>query len=149
MQSGTPATDVRIGPLASHQLAMPSKNGVGCDDARHLPEHPTPKPMPQFGEASPLRIIEAQSPPVESRFEDAVLFSQERDDGVLLTSKPTAQRQDQELKRKHVRSLCQRSSIRFWDSTGSPMRRYITQYEYACGLGRNARSSRSGPDSCD
>jgi len=53
--------------------------------------------MSQFGEAAPLGIIEAQSPPFEPRLEDAVLFTQERDDVALLVSKPTAQRCDQEL----------------------------------------------------
>jgi hypothetical protein len=43
--------------------------------------------MPQFGEASPLDIIEAQSLPFEPRLEDAILFSQERADVVLLVPK--------------------------------------------------------------
>jgi hypothetical protein len=55
--------------------------------------------------ALPFGSIEAQSPPFEPRFEDAVLFSQERDDLVLLMSKPTEQRRNQEVKRKHVRSM--------------------------------------------
>ena len=40
----------------------------------------------KFGEAAPLGIIEAQSPPFEPRLEDAVLFTQERDDVALLVS---------------------------------------------------------------
>jgi len=75
--------------------------------------------MSQFGEAAPLGIIEAQSPPFEPRIEDAVLFTQERDDVALLVSKPTAQRCDQELEGEHVRSLRQRRSTQFWDSTRS------------------------------
>jgi hypothetical protein len=67
--------------------------------------------MPQFGEAAPLAVIQAQSLPFEPRLEDTVLFTQERDDVVLLMSKPTAQRRDQELQRKHVRSLRQRNPI--------------------------------------
>ena len=70
-------------------------------------------------EAAPLGIIEAQSPPFEPRLEDAVLFTQERDDVALLVSKPTAQRCDQELEGEHVRSLRQRRSTQFWDSTNS------------------------------
>ena len=119
LQSGTPAADAHIGPLAGHQLAMPSKNGVGCHDGCDLPEHSTPKPMPQFGEAAPLAVFEAQSPPFEPRFEDVVLFAQERDDIVLFVSKLTAQRRDQEVERKHLRSLCQECSVQFWDSTRS------------------------------
>jgi hypothetical protein len=46
---------------------MPSLNGVGRHDGRDLPKHPTPKPVPQFGEAVPLGIIEPQSPPFEPR----------------------------------------------------------------------------------
>ena len=98
---------------------MPAQDGVGRHDGRDLPQHATPKPMPQFGKAAPLAVIQAQSLPFEPRLEDTVLFTQERDDVVLLMSKPTAQRRDQELQRKHVRSLRQRNSIWFWDSTRS------------------------------
>jgi len=95
---------------------MPSQNGVGRHDGRDLPKHTTPKPVPQFGETASLGIIEPQSPPCEPPLEDAVLFSQERDDGVLLMAKPTALHRNQELERKHPRSLRQRRSIQFRDS---------------------------------
>jgi hypothetical protein len=75
LQSGTPATDAHIGPLAGHQLAMPSKNGVGRHDGRDLSEHPTSKPMPQFGEAAALAVIQAQSSSFEPCLEDTVLFA--------------------------------------------------------------------------
>jgi len=122
LQSGTPATEVRIGLLAGHQFAMPSKNGVGPRDGRDLPKYPTPKPMRQFGKSAPLGVIQSKSPPFKLRLEDAVLFTQERDDVVLLVSKPTAQRCDQELERKHVRSPRQRRAFGFWDNTGTVLK---------------------------
>jgi hypothetical protein len=42
---------------------MPSKNGVGRRNGRDPPKRPTPKPVPQFGEAAPLGIIKRSRRP--------------------------------------------------------------------------------------
>jgi hypothetical protein len=68
---------------------MPSENRVGSDDRGDVPEHPASKAMSQFGETAPLVIIKPQAPSLEPRLQHPVLFSQERDDGVLLPLKPS------------------------------------------------------------
>ena len=50
---------------------MPAQDCVGRHDGRDLLQHATPKPMPQFGEAAPLAVIQAESLPFEPRLEDA------------------------------------------------------------------------------
>ena len=62
LQSGTAAAGAHIRPLAGHQLAMLSKNGIGRDDGRDLSEHPTPKPMPQVSEATALSSKRSRRP---------------------------------------------------------------------------------------
>jgi hypothetical protein len=57
---------------------------VSGDDRRDLPKHSAPEPMPQFGEAPALGIIEAEAAPFQPRLQNAVLFTQECDDVVTL-----------------------------------------------------------------
>jgi hypothetical protein len=137
LKFGTPAAGAHIRPLTGHQLAIPSKTGIGRDDGRDLSEQPTSKPMPQVGEAAALAVIQAQSSPFEPCLEDAVLFAQERNDVVLLMSKPTAQCRDHELERKHIRSLTSAARDRVLGQYGldhvivmnaAGLRRVITDY---------------------
>jgi hypothetical protein len=81
---------------------MPSKNRVGRHDRGHVPEHPAPKAVAKFGEASPLVVIKMQAPSLEPRLQHPVLFAEERDDVLLLSLKPPAQRRDQEVERQHA-----------------------------------------------
>jgi len=50
--------------------------------------------MSQFGETASFAVSQPQALPFQPRLEDAVLFTQERDDVVLFVAKPTAQRHD-------------------------------------------------------
>ena len=57
--------------------------------------------MAELGEASPLRVIEAQALSFQPRLQHSILFQQERDRILLLTLQPVAQHRQHELKRKH------------------------------------------------
>jgi hypothetical protein len=55
----------------------------------------------ELGEASPLRVIEAQAPSFQRRRQHSILFPRERDRILPLTLQPAAQHRHHELKRKH------------------------------------------------
>jgi hypothetical protein len=55
----------------------------------------------EHSQTSPFRITELQASPAQMRPQHSVLFSQERDDAVLLTHEPTAQSRDEQLGRRH------------------------------------------------
>ena len=50
--------------------------------------------VPKFAEASPLAVVETQAPSIEPRLQNAILFTQKRDQICLLTMKPRTYRHD-------------------------------------------------------
>ena len=105
LQTRSARTRASVGPFARDQFTMPAENRVWCDDRRHLREETRPQSVPQFAKVSPLAIVETQTPSTEPRLQNAILFSQERDQICLLTMKPRTHRHDDQLKRSHARSL--------------------------------------------
>jgi hypothetical protein len=57
--------------------------------------------MAEFGEPSPLGVIETQAPPFQPRFQYSVLFPEKRDRVLLLAQQPAAQYCHYEVKRRH------------------------------------------------
>ena len=112
LQARTAAMVGAIRPLARHQLAVPTQNGVRRHDGRDLREQPATEPVSSFGEASALAVGETQALPGEPGLQEAILFAKVRDHVGLLTMEPAAQCRDQQLERKHARSLrhCDRST---------------------------------------
>jgi hypothetical protein len=91
---------------------------------RDLRKHPATKPLSQFCETAPLTVVEPHALPCQPRLQDAILLPQKRDDLGLLTMEPPTQGCDQQLERKHRRSLRHRRSIQSWDTTGYGENRY-------------------------
>jgi len=116
LQTMAARTWTSVGPCASDQFTVPSKNGVGRNDRRHLLEQSTPQSVSQFGEATPLVVLEPQAPSAKPGRQNSILFSQKRDQICLLTMKLRTQRHD-ELKRGEARSLSA-VLIRFLDIAG-------------------------------
>ena len=114
LQTTTARTRVSVSPFARDEFTVPAENRVWCDDRRHLREQTTPQSVPQFAEASSLAVVETQSPSTEPGLQNAILFSQKRDQICLLTMKPRIHRHDDQLKRSHARSLGDRVDPVVW-----------------------------------
>ena len=114
LQTTTAWTRTSVGPFASDQFTVPAENCVRGDDRRHSREQATAQSVAQYGEASALAIVETQAPSTEPRLQNAILFSQKRDQICLLTMKPPTHRHnDQRAKsRRSRRSSC--GTLRDW-----------------------------------
>ena len=59
-----------------------------------------PHPVGAAGEAPPLCVRQLQAPVAELLAEDAVLFLEVRDDGLLVAAQPAGERPDAEAERE-------------------------------------------------
>ena len=112
---------------------MPSENRVRRDDRRDVREDPTAEALTDDGETPTFVVIQPQPPAVQLRLQNAVLFAQEFDDVALLPFEPAEQRRNDQVQRKHARSLRQTGMdavfghYGFWISSGARRRspRYV------------------------
>ena len=107
-----------IRPLPRHEFAMPTQNRVRCHECRNLRQYSAAKPPSEFRETPPLTVVEPQGLPCEPCLQDTILLTQEHDDVGLLAMQPATQGSNQQLERKHCRSLRHGPSIQLWDTTG-------------------------------
>src|SRR5687768_15311369 len=98
-----------------YQLTVPAQDGVWAHQRGDISEQPTAQAVAERRETSSFVVIEAQ-PSLEPRLQDAILFTEERDDVRLLALQPPAEHRHDKVKRKHGRSLCQRPDPA-WDTT--------------------------------
>ena len=113
LYSGSPKPRRRVRPLPRDQLAVPSENRVRRDDRRNLRENPSAEALTDDGKTPPFVVTEPHSPAVQLRLQYTVLFPQEFDDIALFPFEPAEQRRDDQVQRKHARSLRQRSVCSF------------------------------------
>jgi hypothetical protein len=57
-----------VPPFPRNQFAMPSKNGVGRHERRHVAQHGASQPSPEQGEAAALSVGQPQRPPANCAF---------------------------------------------------------------------------------
>jgi hypothetical protein len=93
--SSRSASGVR--PLARHQLAMPSENGVRRDDRGNPRERATAEAPADHGETAPFIIAQAQPSTVQLHLEHAILFAQKLNHVALLSIKPPEQRRKEHV----------------------------------------------------
>jgi hypothetical protein len=86
-----------VRPFPGHQLPMPPKNRVWCDEGRELMQQAATNSLPQHSETPPLLVIQSQSAAALLHFEHAVLFAEKGDHIALLTFEPSHQRAQQHL----------------------------------------------------
>jgi hypothetical protein len=70
-----------------------------------LREDPPAETLTDDGQPPTFVVAELHSSAVQLRLQDAVLFPQEFDNIALLPFEPTEQRRDDQMQRKHARSL--------------------------------------------
>ena len=76
---------------------MPSKNGVGRDERRHVSQYGASEPLPEHREPPALPIVEPQPASGQLRFQRAILLAKERDHITLLALEPSEQRGEEHL----------------------------------------------------
>ena len=85
---------------------MPTEDGVRRHECRDLRKHSATQTLSQVREASSLTVLEPEALSGQPRLQDAILLPQRRDDNLgLLPMEPSTQGCDQQLERKHRRSL--------------------------------------------
>jgi hypothetical protein len=67
---------------------MPPEDGVGSDNRSNFVESLSPNGRAAYGKSAPLRVGEMETSTAELLLQDAVLFSQIIDDGVLMATDP-------------------------------------------------------------
>jgi hypothetical protein len=69
----------RVGPFTGHELSVPSQQRIGRHDRGDLPQCPPSKLKRPHGKPPSVVIGEAQTPPIQLRAQDAILFHQVRE----------------------------------------------------------------------
>jgi hypothetical protein len=82
---------------ARNQFAMPSKNGVGRDERRHVSQYGATEPLPEHRETPPLRIVQLQPASRQLSFQRPILLPKKRDHIALLALEPSEQRSEEHL----------------------------------------------------
>jgi hypothetical protein len=74
---------------------MPSKNGVGRDERRHVSQHGASESLTQDRESATLRIGQSQPAPSQLCFQRPIFFAKEGDHTMLLALQPCEQRREE------------------------------------------------------
>jgi hypothetical protein len=107
LHAGSPRSRRRIRPLARDQFAVPPENRVRRDDRRDVGKDSPSEALTDDGETPTFIVIQPQPPALQLRLQYTVLFPQKFNDIALLLLKPAKQRGDNQLQRRHPRSLRQ------------------------------------------
>ncbi len=86
-------------PLSRDELAVPSEDGVRRDNGRDLSEDFSTKGLSFYRKLSSLVVGQARSPTAVQVFEDALLFDQVVDHGLLTPVDPTSYSDDYQFPR--------------------------------------------------
>jgi transposase InsO family protein len=108
----SPRSPPPVGPFPRNQVAMPSKDGVGGDERRHVLQYGASEPLPEHRETPALSIRQPQPAAGQLRFQGAIFLAQERDHITLLSFEPSEQRGEQHLKRNHASTLRELEPVR-------------------------------------
>jgi hypothetical protein len=86
---------------------VPSQNRVRRPDRHDVRENPTAQAPTDPGETSTLIVTQRHSSAAQLPLQDAIFFPKKFDDIALLPFEPAEQRRDDQVERKHTRSLRQ------------------------------------------
>ena len=86
-----------MGPFLSNQLPVPTKDGVGSDERRNFSKDPSSNGLAANCKPATLIVGQPESSASELLFQDAVFFSEEFDDCVLLATNPASQGGNEDL----------------------------------------------------
>lgn len=92
------SSPARVRPLTCDQLSVPSEEGVGCYDRRHLLQGCPAQAVSSYGKSAPVVIGEPQPAPPDLPAEQTILFEQIGERLSLSAIEPASDGQKQQPK---------------------------------------------------
>ncbi len=87
-----------VGPLAGNEIAIPGKERVRCHQVGDLLEYFSSERFCSRGQASSIVVGQMQSTTLDLVSENAILFQQIVDDGLLVSIDPAGKNSREEMK---------------------------------------------------